>query len=51
MRHRGCGPSLVSGLARKIRTMLNVCDKSLTGLADVFTQIVRERQAAARRCL
>jgi len=31
-----------SGAGSQIRTMLSVCDKSLSGLADVFTQIVRE---------
>ena len=31
-----------SGAGSQIRTMLSVCDKSLAGLADVFTQIVRE---------
>jgi hypothetical protein len=31
-----------SGASSQVRTMLNVCDKSLSGLADVFTQIVRE---------
>ena len=30
-----------SGSGSQIRTTLVVCDKSLTGLADVFTQIVR----------
>ena len=30
-----------SGSGSQIRTTLNVCDKSLTGLAEIFTQIVR----------
>jgi hypothetical protein len=30
-----------SGTGSQIRATLGVCDKSLTGLADVFTQIVR----------
>jgi hypothetical protein len=30
-----------SGTGSQIRGTLQVCDKSLTGLADVFTQIVR----------
>jgi hypothetical protein len=30
-----------SGSASQIRAMLTVCDNSLTGLADLFTQIVR----------
>lgn len=29
-----------SGSGSQIRTMLSVCDKSLTGLSDVFSQIV-----------
>ncbi len=31
-----------SGAGSQIRSMLATCDKSLDGLADVFTQIVRE---------
>jgi hypothetical protein len=31
-----------SGTGSQIRSMLTTCDKSLDGLADVFTQIVRE---------
>ena len=30
-----------SGSGSQIRTMLTVCNNSLTGLADLFTQIVR----------
>ena len=30
-----------SGTGSQIRSTLAICDKSLTGLADVFTQIVR----------
>ena len=30
-----------SGSGSQIRSMLTTCEKSLTGLADVFTQIVR----------
>jgi hypothetical protein len=30
-----------SGAGSQIRTMLTVCDAALSGLADVFTQIVR----------
>jgi hypothetical protein len=29
------------GVGSQIRTMLTTCDKSLSGLSDVFTQIVR----------
>ncbi len=31
-----------SGVGSQIRTMLTTCDTSLSGLADVFTQIVRD---------
>jgi hypothetical protein len=31
-----------SGSSSQIRSMLTTCEKSLTGLADVFTRIVRE---------
>jgi hypothetical protein len=31
-----------TGAGSQIRTMLTTCDKSLSGLADVFTQIVRD---------
>jgi hypothetical protein len=31
-----------SGSGSQIRSMLTTCDKSLDGLADVFTQIVRQ---------
>jgi hypothetical protein len=31
-----------SGAGSQIRSMLTTCDKSLDGLADVFTKIVRE---------
>ncbi len=41
MRPRGCGSSREAASGSQIRGMLITCEKSLDGLAEVFTQIVR----------
>ena len=41
MPRRACEPSQAAAPARRFARRSSVCDKSLTGLADVFTQIVR----------